>query len=79
MSTVITDKIYTIVAEQLSIKVEAIHPESSIKEDLGGDSLDSVELVMALEDAFEIEITDEDAAKIKTIQDIIDHLNKIGQ
>ena len=68
------EKIKAIVVEQLGVKADKVVPEASIIEDLGADSLDVVELVMALEEKFGIEIADEDAEKIHTIQDIIDYI-----
>jgi acyl carrier protein len=70
------DKVKAIVAEQLSIEdVETIKPESDFANDLQADSLDTVELVMALEEEFDIEIPDEAAEKIKTVQDAVDYIN----
>lgn len=65
------DEIRKILADQLSTKVEDITPESRILEDLGADSLDVVELLMILEDQQGIVISDEEAAKIKTVGDIV--------
>jgi acyl carrier protein len=70
------DKVKQIVAEQLKVKIEDITNQSSFVEDLGADSLDTVELVMALEDAFEIEIPDDDAEKITKVQDVLDYVSK---
>lgn len=71
------EKVKEIVAEQLSIEdAETIKPESDFANDLQADSLDTVELVMALEEEFEIEIPDEAAEKIKTVQDAVDYINK---
>lgn len=67
-------KIREIVAEQLGVDVEEVTPEASFIDDLGADSLDTVELVMALEEAFSVEIPDEDAEKIKTINDAIAYI-----
>jgi len=74
MSTV-EERVKEIVAEQLSVSKEQVTNEASFVDDLGADSLDTVELVMALEEAFEIEIPDEDAEKITTIQQAIDYIN----
>jgi acyl carrier protein len=63
-----------IVCEQLGVNAEEVTPEASFIEDLGADSLDIVELVMALEEEYEMEISDEDAEKIKTVQDVITYI-----
>lgn len=73
MST-IESRVKRIVAEQLGINEEEIKNESSFVEDLGADSLDTVELVMALEEEFSTEIPDEDAEKITTIQQAVDYI-----
>ncbi|MEE1925852.1 acyl carrier protein [Pseudomonas sp. 148P] len=74
MST-IEERVKKIVAEQLGVKEEEVKPESSFVDDLGADSLDTVELVMALEEEFETEIPDEEAEKITTVQAAIDYVN----
>ncbi len=66
-----------IVVEQLGVKEEEVSNESSFVDDLGADSLDTVELVMALEEEFKCEISDEDAEKITTVQDAIKYINDI--
>ena len=68
------EKIKSIVSEQLNISPDKITPESSIIDDLGADSLDVVELVMALEENFGVEIPDEEAEKISTIGDIVTYI-----
>ena len=68
-------RVKKIVAEQLGVNEAEIKTESSFVDDLGADSLDTVELVMALEDEFETEIPDEDAEKITTVQQAIDYVN----
>ncbi len=65
-----------IVAEQLGVDEDQVTPEASFMDDLGADSLDTVELVMALEEEFDIEISDEDAEKIQTVQDAIDYITE---
>ncbi len=72
----IVEKIKQIIAEQLGVKLEEIKPESSFVDDLGADSLDTVELVMALEEEFNIEIPDEDAEKMTTVSDAIKYIEK---
>ncbi len=74
MST-IEERVKKIVAEQLGVKAEEVKNDSSFVEDLGADSLDTVELVMALEEEFETEIPDEEAEKITTVQAAIDYVN----
>lgn len=76
MST-IEEKVKKVVVEQLSVKEEDVSPESAFVEDLGADSLDTVELVMALEEEFAAEIPDEDAEKITTVKDAIDYITKL--
>ena len=73
MST-IEERVKKIVAEQLGVKEEEVANTSSFVEDLGADSLDTVELVMALEEEFETEIPDEEAEKITTVQAAIDYV-----
>jgi acyl carrier protein len=76
----ITDKkIKEIIADQLGIPEEEITNQSSFIEDLGADSLDIVELIMAMEEEFEIEISDEDAEKLLTVQDTLDYIKKHAQ
>ena len=67
----IFDEVRVVVVEQLSVAPDAVKLESKIIEDLGADSLDVVELVMALEEKFEVEIPDSEAEKLKTIQDVV--------
>ena len=71
----IEDRVKKIVAEQLGVKDEEVKAEASFVDDLGADSLDTVELVMALEEEFETEIPDEEAEKITTVQLAIDYIN----
>ncbi|MCC5794776.1 MAG: acyl carrier protein [Chromatiales bacterium] len=72
----IEEQVKNIVAEQLGVKEEEVTNEASFVDDLGADSLDTVELVMALEEEFETEIPDEEAEKIKTVQQAIDYITK---
>jgi len=67
-------KIMDIIANQLGVDKEMVTPGANIVDDLGADSLDVVELVMALEEAFDTEIPDEDAEKIRTVQDILNYM-----
>ncbi|MEY3297459.1 MAG: hypothetical protein RLZZ597_719 [Cyanobacteriota bacterium] len=72
----IFDKVKDIIVEQLSVEADKVHPSASFANDLGADSLDTVELVMALEEAFDIEIPDDAAEKIATVQDAVDYIEK---
>ena len=72
----VDERVKGIVAKQLGIGVDEINNESSFIDDLGADSLDTVELVMALEEEFDIEISDEEAENISTVQTAIDYINK---
>ncbi len=75
----IFDKVKKIVAEQLSVEPSEITPQSNFANDLGADSLDTVELVMALEEEFDVEIPDEAAEKITTVQEAVDYIsNKVA-
>lgn len=71
----IEERVKKIVIEQLGVKEEEVKSTSSFVNDLGADSLDTVELVMALEEEFETEIPDEEAEKISTVQSAIDYVN----
>jgi len=72
----VADSVKTIIADQLGVEVSEATPEASFTEDLGADSLDIVELVMAFEEEFEIEIPDEDAEKIATVKDAVGYIEK---
>jgi acyl carrier protein len=67
-------KIKQIIAEKLGVSEDKVTPQASFVDDLGADSLDQVELIMAFEDAFDIDIPDEDAEKLKTVKDANDYL-----
>ena len=71
----VEEKVKKIISEQLDIDIDEIIPEASFVDDLGADSLDLVELVMAMEEAFDLEISDEEAEKLRTVQDAIDYIN----
>jgi acyl carrier protein len=68
------DKVKAIIAEQLGVKADEVKAESSFVDDLGADSLDTVELVMALEEEFGIEIPDEDAEKLNAVSDAVNYI-----
>ena len=71
----VEEKVKEIIVEQLGVDEAEVTPTASFTDDLGADSLDIVELVMAFEEAFEVEIPDEDAEKIKTVKDAVDYVN----
>ncbi|MDN4503341.1 acyl carrier protein [Alteromonadaceae bacterium BrNp21-10] len=71
----IEERVIKIIIEQLGVKEEEVKSEASFVDDLGADSLDTVELVMALEEEFDTEIPDEEAEKITTVQSAIDYIN----
>ena len=70
----VADKVKKIIVDQLNVKEEDITPETTFGADLGADSLDQTEMIMALEEEFDIEIADEDAQKIQKVQDAIDYI-----
>ena len=72
----VVEKVKQIISEQLGVDEGEVTPSASFVDDLGADSLDQVELVMALEEAFGVEIPDEDAEKIRTVRDAIDYIDK---
>ncbi len=72
----VKERVIKIIADQLGVEEEKIVPEASFVDDLGADSLDTVELVMALEEEFDAEIPDEEAEKITTVQQAIDYIEK---
>jgi acyl carrier protein len=75
----VDEKVKEIISKQLGVDQSEVTPEASFVEDLGADSLDTVELVMAFEEAFNIEIPDEDAEKIAKVKDAVDYIkNKMG-
>ncbi|QTA93012.1 acyl carrier protein [Desulfonema magnum] len=72
----VEDKIKKIIAEKLSVDMSEIVPEASFVDDLGADSLDLVELIMSMEEEFDIDISDEDAEELVSVKDAIDYVNK---
>ena len=74
MTTDIEKKIKEIIVEQLNVTEEECVPEAAFIDDLGADSLDIVELIMAMEDNFDLEISDDDLAKIHTVKDVIEYI-----
>lgn len=74
MSDNIESQVKEIIAAQLSVEPEKVTSEAKFIEDLGADSLDTVELVMAFEDKFSIEVPDEDAEKLKSVKDVVDYI-----
>ena len=76
MAASVQARVKEIVCEQLGVSAEEVTPEASFIEDLGADSLDIVELVMALEEEYEMEISDEDAEKIRTVGDVVKYIDQ---
>ncbi|MGS0972566.1 MAG: acyl carrier protein [Candidatus Izemoplasmataceae bacterium] len=72
----IFDRVKEIIAEELGIEEEEIKIDSDLSEDLGADSLDAIELIMAIEEEFDIEIADSEATKIKAVSDIVNYLEE---
>ena len=68
------DKVKEIIVEQLGVEPDQVKPESNFVDDLGADSLDTVELIMSFEEEFGVEIPDTEAEKIKTVQDVINYI-----
>ncbi len=77
MAENITEKVTEIIVEQLGVSADQVKPESKMIEDLGADSLDAVELVMAVEEEFGIEVPDEEAEKLISVSDIISHVEGV--
>ncbi len=76
MAGSVEDRVKEIICEQLGVSADEVTPQASFIEDLGADSLDLVELVMALEEEYSMEISDEDAEKIRTVKDVLDYIDK---
>lgn len=72
----LADKVKALISEQLGVDEAEITPSASFADDLGADSLDQVELVMALEEAFDLEISDADVERISTVQDAVEYVEK---
>ncbi len=75
----VQEKVKSIIVEQLGVDPEKVKLEASFIDDLGADSLDIVELVMAMEEEFDLEIPDEDAEKLKTVQNVVDYITSKGK
>ncbi len=75
----VQDRVKQIIVEQLGVDEAEVTPNASFVDDLGADSLDTVELVMAFEEAFDLEIPDEDAEKIRTVQDAVNYIEQHGK
>jgi acyl carrier protein len=72
----VEEKVKKIIAEKLSVELDEVVPDSSFVDDLGADSLDLVELIMAMEESFDIEISDDDAEKLQTVQNAINYIKE---
>lgn len=72
----VEEKVKKIIAEKLSVDLEEVVPEAMFVDDLGADSLDLVELIMSMEEEFDIDISDEDAEKLLSVQDAITYINE---
>jgi len=76
----VEERVMKVVAEQLGVELSEVTPEASFTDDLGADSLDTVELVMAFEEEFDVEIPDEDAEKMNVVKDAVSYLkDKLGE
>lgn len=75
MSATVEERVKTIICDQLAVEPDKVKPTASFIEDLGADSLDIVELVMTMEEEFDLDIPDEDAEKIKTVGDVVKYIS----
>ncbi len=75
----VEDRVKSIIVEQLGVDAEEVQPEASFVEDLGADSLDTVELIMAFEEEFGVEISDDEAEKIRKVKDAVEYIEKRGK
>lgn len=74
----IEDRVKDIIVDQLGVNADQVTPEAKFVEDLGADSLDTVELVMAFEEEFDVEVPDEEAEKLQSVQDVISYISSQG-
>ncbi|HXH37199.1 MAG: acyl carrier protein [Acidobacteria bacterium] len=72
----VEDRVKSIIVEQLGVDADEVNPDASFVEDLGADSLDTVELIMAFEEEFGVEISDDEAEKIKKVKDAVEYIDK---
>jgi acyl carrier protein len=75
----VEDRVKSIIVEQLGVDADEVLPEASFVEDLGADSLDTVELIMAFEEEFGVEISDDEAEKIRKVKDAVEYIEKRGK
>ena len=75
----VEDRVKSIIVEQLGVDADEVQPDASFVEDLGADSLDTVELIMAFEEEFGVEISDDEAEKIRKVKDAVDYIEKRGK
>ncbi|WP_342774347.1 acyl carrier protein [Desulfobotulus mexicanus] len=73
----VEDKVRKVIAEKLDVDIDEVVPEASLVEDLGADSLDLVELMMSMEDIFDVDISDEQAEKLRKVKDVIEFLDAL--
>jgi acyl carrier protein len=75
----VEERVKSIIVEQLGVDADEVQPEASFVEDLGADSLDTVELIMAFEEEFGVEISDDEAEKIRKVKDAVEYIEKRGK